>query len=237
MGIQKLLCKVSSVCAVVSFFLTLSIISGSAISSADDSDLRKFRHIKDDVDAFVKRARKAETDSERVNSAIDCVVLYCEIRTDERFPQSPYLQNLAKLVSSRLNKVEKDLQRQLIKVERQQASDTTTSSSSITNQEIGEDLAARQAMVDSLELSMSLNGGLEGVFERSSGYYGGAPFNDYADDLINLIREVVHPDSWEVNGGTGSIGYYRPSLALVVRATTEVHEDISRLLTVLRYLM
>ena len=231
MGIRSLLNAILSCCT------ALLIVFSSAFLLADDDALPKFRLIKDDVDAFVKRARKAESNSQRVNATIDCIVLYCEIRTDERFSRSPYLQNLAKLVSSRLSKVEKELKRELIKFNRENDQITSASMSSMTNEQFEQDLASRQAMMDSLELSMQLNGGLEGVFERSSGYYGGAAINDYANDLIGLIQEVIHPDSWEVNGGTGRLYYYRPSMALVVRATTEVHEDLGRLLTVLRYLM
>jgi hypothetical protein len=225
--IRKLVC-----CVAVGF-----CFSQPGILSADDTDARKFASIKDDVDAFVKRARTADTDSQRVNATIDCILLYCQIRTDPRFSRSPYLQQMANLVSARLSKVEKELQRELIKLGNTDPNAAVKSMSSLKNDEIEQELAAKQAMVNSLELSVRLNGGLEGVFERSSGYYGGGAVNDYGDDLIRLIQDVIHPDSWEVNGGTGRISYYSPSMALVVRATTEVHEDLSRLLMILRAMM
>jgi hypothetical protein len=44
----------------------------------------------------------------------------------------------------------------------------------------------------------------------------------------------LHARIWDVNGGPATIRYFRPSLALVVRAPQEVHEDLAVLLTDLR---
>jgi hypothetical protein len=61
---------------------------------------------------------------------------------------------------------------------------------------------------------------------------GGA--NDRAAELIELIQTTIAPDTWDVNGGNGSIYYYRPLHALVVRQTGEVHHQIGGLLQALR---
>ena len=52
----------------------------------------------------------------------------------------------------------------------------------------------------------------------------GAP--DNGQELVDLIQRVIAPSSWEVNGGPGSIYYWRPFQALVIRQTGEVHEQI-----------
>lgn len=41
--------------------------------------------------------------------------------------------------------------------------------------------------------------------------------------LVELIRRTIAPDTWDVNGGPGSISYYRPLKVLVVRQTAEIH--------------
>jgi len=46
---------------------------------------------------------------------------------------------------------------------------------------------------------------------------------DDGEALVDLIRSVIRPDSWDVNGGPGRIVYYRPVQALVVYQTEEVH--------------
>jgi hypothetical protein len=52
---------------------------------------------------------------------------------------------------------------------------------------------------------------------------GGAQPPDYGLELIELIRTTIAPESWDVAGGLGTIYYYRPVHALVVRQTSEVH--------------
>jgi len=53
---------------------------------------------------------------------------------------------------------------------------------------------------------------------------------DAGEQLADLIRQTVAPDMWIENGGPGSIYYWWPGRALVVRQTDEVHEQIADLL-------
>lgn len=48
--------------------------------------------------------------------------------------------------------------------------------------------------------------------------------------LINLIQDTIDPDSWESRGGGGSIYYYAPLHALVIRQTEDVHRQIGGVL-------
>jgi hypothetical protein len=59
---------------------------------------------------------------------------------------------------------------------------------------------------------------------------GGAAIGDEGWALVELIQRTVHPDFWEVTGGPGSIRYFAIKRVLVVRATTQVHEDLVALL-------
>lgn len=62
------------------------------------------------------------------------------------------------------------------------------------------------------------------------GGFGGNGTNayppDYGEDLVALIQKTISPSSWDINGGPGSIQYWRPGHALVVRASEAVHEEI-----------
>jgi hypothetical protein len=51
-----------------------------------------------------------------------------------------------------------------------------------------------------------------------------------AQSLINLIETTIAPSTWESNGGGGSIYYYAPLHALVIRQTGEVHRQIGGVL-------
>lgn len=54
------------------------------------------------------------------------------------------------------------------------------------------------------------------------------------DELVELIRATVDPDSWDVNGGDGVIIYYSPLKVLVIRQTGEVHGHVGDVLGGLR---
>ena len=61
---------------------------------------------------------------------------------------------------------------------------------------------------------------------------GGIP--DTGWQLVELIQRIIAPDFWESRGGPGSIRYFAMRRVLVVRATTDIHEQVRDLLTALR---
>lgn len=56
------------------------------------------------------------------------------------------------------------------------------------------------------------------------------PNDDYGQQLVELIQKTIAPSTWDVNGGYGTIYYWRPGRALIVRQTEEVHERIGGVL-------
>jgi hypothetical protein len=80
-------------------------------------------------------------------------------------------------------------------------------------------------------------GGGFGVPGPGRGMLGGGPFGgagqftgDYGPQLVDLIQRTIAPQTWDVNGGLGTIYYWRPGRALVVRQTDDVHDQIGGLL-------
>ncbi len=69
---------------------------------------------------------------------------------------------------------------------------------------------------------------------RSSAGGAAVPEQDRARQLIELIQRTICPDSWDVNGGRGTIYYYAPAHALVVRQRGEIHRELRGLLRQLR---
>lgn len=55
-----------------------------------------------------------------------------------------------------------------------------------------------------------------------------------AQKLIDLIQATVRPETWDVNGGRGSIVYFANGHGLVVLAPADVHDDLGGLLRQLR---
>lgn len=64
---------------------------------------------------------------------------------------------------------------------------------------------------------------------------GGGVAADFTQ-LIELIQSTVDPESWEENGGTGTITEFSNTNSLVIRTTQEVHAQIQDLLKRLREL-
>jgi RNA polymerase sigma factor (sigma-70 family) len=55
-----------------------------------------------------------------------------------------------------------------------------------------------------------------------------------AAPLLRIISTGVHPESWNMQGGPGSVEYFPAGKSLVVRQTAAVHEELMALLEALR---
>lgn len=55
-----------------------------------------------------------------------------------------------------------------------------------------------------------------------------------AEQLMELIQTTIAPDTWDVRGGPGTMMYFPPSKALVIRQTGEVHGQVRDLSKQLR---
>ena len=60
---------------------------------------------------------------------------------------------------------------------------------------------------------------------RPASMQGGGPQDD-GPALIDLIQATIAPQSWDTNGGPGTIKYWPAWHVLVVRQTDDVHEQI-----------
>jgi general secretion pathway protein D len=56
------------------------------------------------------------------------------------------------------------------------------------------------------------------------------------DSLIDLIVQTIQPESWDANGGPGTITRFQNNLSLVISQKQDVHEEIAQLLSQLRRL-
>lgn len=69
----------------------------------------------------------------------------------------------------------------------------------------------------------------------AAGGRGGSSFADFGS-LITLIETTVVPDTWEALGGPSTMAPYPQNLSLVISTTSDVHDQITDLLTTLRRL-
>ena len=76
--------------------------------------------------------------------------------------------------------------------------------------------------------------GMNSLSNGPGGLSGGAQ-PDF-DSLIDLIVQTIQPDSWDANGGPGSVTRFQNNLSLVISQKQDVHEEIADLLSQLRRL-
>jgi hypothetical protein len=69
---------------------------------------------------------------------------------------------------------------------------------------------------------------------QNAGQQGGADKADFGQDLLELIEHTIAPDTWESNGGLGTIVYFAPMKVMVIRQTDEVHDGLGGLIDALR---
>lgn len=139
--------------------------------------------------------------------------------------------SIQRVLGNRLVEHEAQLQRQAAQIERniaraevrqarlQQRNRTShlagSSNSSATPEYPETTLKARDALD-----SASLNGGAGELAQ--------------AQQLIDLIHAVVAPETWDVNGGNGSVRYLPGFYTLIIRAPQDIHRQIGGTLTTLQ---
>jgi hypothetical protein len=191
---------------------------------------RPMHEIHQDLRATMQKEAE-EADAARWAATVArLALLYGEIMRDPRLPDSPTLAGYRVKTRARLLRIQKDLERDL---ERQ---GKALSADSLRPQ------AAASLGREPWEMSLSLGGEsaeqlaarLKEVAARWESAPGGAARGDYGPMLVELIRQTIAPEFWDVNGGPGVILYYRPGHALVVRATGDIHERIGGTVDALR---
>jgi hypothetical protein len=188
---------------------------------------RAFHEFHQQITEILKRESQTKDQAARAAAVRTMCSLHAEIVHDSRYSNSDVLKEYRGRLWSRLTKVKTELKQQLARNK--------------SNKESLENLAALEsadsasvAAAESLATSLSL---LDQV-QSGPGQlmaFGGAPgAPDWGPDLVALIERTINPSFWDTVGGPGSIYYYRPLLCLVVRATSEVHEQIGGVIGGLR---
>ncbi len=158
---------------------------------------------------------EAVTEDEQAKDAATAALcdLYVVLRSDDRYATSEMLKGDAAKVRRRLISIAERRQRQLKRDEVPKPSDLAA--------EIDSVIAAALSQ-NGPELSDAVGG------------QGGGALGDNGWQLVELIQRVVAPDFWEPVGGPGAIRYFAMRRVLVVRATSDVHEQVRDLLMALR---
>lgn len=197
--------------ALAAVFLVL--ISVSAIA---ETPLTTLRH---QTRELLKEDASLDEDSQAKDSAISSLCdLYVILRSDPRYPTSDMLRGDAAKIRRRL----------------------------ISIAERRENRLKREGVAKPPGLSAAVDQAVQASLSEPDGHslgetedaipsgLAGAPLGANPWELVELIQRVIAPDFWDVQGGTGTIQYFAMRRVLVVRATSDVHEQIRDLLMALR---
>ena len=212
--------------------------------AAEKAELRKFYDIAQDVRNLIREDARARTKSEKAASIHNLTDLFLEIKRDPRLAGSDTLKSYKAKLWVRLTAIKKKLIREFDLPNRptSPAAKPTRVAASGTKPSPVDELANEISLSLSDQLGL-VGGSLGGPGQAYSAggddasARGGDGRFDYGPSLVSLIERTIHPDFWDVNGGPGSIVYYRPLHALVVTATSEIHHSLGGTLDALRKTM
>ncbi len=191
---------------------SLMIVAFTTLAASAETPLMTLRGQTGDL----LREQATVADSAKQDAAIAALCdMYVILRNDPRYSTSEMLKADASKVRRRLLTIARRREGQL---KRQGIARPATLSAEV-------DSVIRSALSD--------DAGKVGDLAIPSAPGGGA-VADQGWQLVELIQRVVAPDFWENRGGPGVIRYFAMRRVLVVRATTDVHEQIRDLLMALR---
>jgi hypothetical protein len=168
--------------------------------------LRTGRALGEAVHAALVRWAHAD-EKTAASAAREFLVLYKELQADTRLP-APDRRELQAKVRGRLVRLSPMIARVAARRQgaaRQQPATVAT---------VGGPPAV---------LAQQAPAGGGGAALPGGGPNGNGPDADDGWKLVDLIQTTIAPETWDVNGGLGSIYYWRNQHALVIRATDDVH--------------
>ena len=199
--------------------------------------LRRYHEIERDVSASLRSEARAATPAARLAAVQQMCQVYRELAADPRLEASDVLQGYKAKLWSRLTRIQRELEQRVAR-QASAASGRAASGRAASPRATNDTafLAMREASGPAASQSDAQYrpGGPGQVSADRGAALGGGAVNDHAQQLIELIQRTIRPNSWDVHGGQGSMFYFRPLMALVVRATSEVHGDVGGLLRALR---
>ncbi len=195
---------------------------GTTVASATAEVTRRPYHELDKELRHLLRSQvEARSDVERAAIIVAQCKLHAEIVSDPRLELSSALQSYRNELAARLRKTSTSLKQQL---KRSLAKDTQPVKKPV----------AGEASIPEQEQSLAVALQLTDFSLASPQQFlasGGAAQQDLGGAaLVDLIERTLNPQFWERAGGPGRIVYYAPLQCLVVRATSEMHDQTAGVL-------
>lgn len=215
--------KLNAICLIV---LTYSVgqVAGTETTQAeataakasdgigDSSALPSYKQFVDGSRSLLRAEAKSKSVSDQVELTLGIVKMSKRLEADPRYATSPTLKQIRGKLHARLRTIKKK-----------------TTNADRRNKQRPERIEIRREVLG--QLNQALNGARANRNNRPNNNAFPA---DYGPMLVELIHRTISPSSWDVNGGASTIQYWRPGMALVVRAPQTLHEDLTPVLRQLR---
>ncbi len=187
---------------------------------------RPYHELSQEMRGVLRQEARATHRSDRAVHIHHLAELFLEVVSDPRIHTSDTLKAYKAQMHKRLRSIKRDLELELIREQKLRRRQSLPEPDPIVH-------AATHSLYQQMSLVDSTLGGPASIFMHP-GAQGGGAVSDNGQELIELIQRTINPQFWDVNGGPGTIVYYAPLQALVVRATTEVHGRVGGLAEALR---
>jgi hypothetical protein len=178
--------------------------------------VRSGRELADAAHAALRKWAKAG-DKDAGAAAKDLLTIYCELQQDTRLARSTR-ETLRTTVRARLDQLSTQICKRIAK-------ENAAKTVAVKADSQVKSVAATDKPRPLAQVGVPAGGGGGGL-----GGPGGAQQNAAADNgqaLVDLIQNTISPKSWDANGGDCTIYYWQQQHAIVVRATGDVHGEIS----------
>jgi hypothetical protein len=197
--------------------------------------LRSAKELRDAVrDSLRNSARASQPDYEEV--APKLLDLFRELESSPELPRAEK-RSLRASLRTRLLQIEDVLVRRLLRAEGEakskrsgQASGQSSKPETLEPANANPPAAVTPPTIVTLAQRGAAGGGQPGG--ANAGGQTGVINRGW--NLVALIRNTVAPETWDVNGGNGSIYFYRPLNVIVVRQTQAVHDELGEVLGQIR---
>ena len=216
-----------------SYLLVISLVGAyptvevdqSTAAAAADLEQRSYAAIRKDFSAASKQAA-LESGEMRAAAVHKLTELLAELEVGSHLPPLER-KGLHAQIRTRLQKISGDIANELARA-RRNSDERQPATVMDVRQEPANAILAQRLPGGRPQAQNARGGGLAPI--------GGAGQTeiDRGEELVELIQRTIAPSSWDVVGGPGSIIYWRPGQALVVRNRGEVQQQLGGVLGQLR---
>lgn len=197
---------------------SVEVASRQSVSPAQ-VERRPYHEIEAELRQLLRQQVQARTDGEKSILVQRQCALHAELVRDPRLVNSDALKSYRNELAARLRKTASSMKQQLKRASNLEVARTGKPAFAA---EFASPLEVDASLAAALQLTDFTLASPQQWFAN-----GGAAQQDLGGAaLVDLIERTLNPQFWDRAGGPGKIAYYAPLQCLVVRATSEVHEQV-----------